>query len=102
MPTGEPDPIALHAAALARAKVETDKTTTRLRSLFEEIIHAMDGLTKEGFPMELRVVDFGDPVTNAAWREHTRSQGRGPLEMPLMETEDDLLAQLVSVPHGDR
>jgi len=86
--------MALHAAALARAKAETDKTMIRLRSLFEEIVHAMDGLTQEGFPMELRVVDFGDPVANAAWREHTRAQGHGPLEMPMMATEEELVAIL--------
>lgn len=89
----------LHTTELARAKGEVDQTIVRLRSLFEEIIHAMEGLTEEGFPMELRVVDFKDPVGNAAWREHTRTQGRGPLEMPLMETEDDLLAQLEAIPH---
>ena len=57
---------------------------------------AMD-MAEEGFPMELSVVDFKDPVGNAAWREHTRAQGRGPMEMPLMETEDDLLSRLEAV-----
>jgi hypothetical protein len=87
----------LLTSELSRAKIEADETVVRLRSLFEEIIHAMKGLTEQGFPMELAVVDLGDPVANAAWREHTRAQGRGPLEMPLMETEDELVSQLAGV-----
>jgi hypothetical protein len=97
MPTGQPDPMELHTAELARAKKEADECIVRLRSLFEQIIHAMGGLGDEGFPMELSVVDFKDAVGNSAWREHTRSKGRGPLEMPLMETEMDLLAKLEAV-----
>ena len=97
MPTGQPDPMELHTTELARAKKEVDESLVRLRSLFDQIIHAMNGLGEEGFPMELSVVDFKDAVGNAAWREHTRAKGRGPLEMPLMETENDLLAKLEAV-----
>lgn len=93
MPHGQPDPITLHAEALARTRLEAEQTIVRLRSLFEEIIHSMKGISECGFPMELSTADFKDPVGNAAWREHTRAQGRGPLEMPLMETEDELLSR---------
>jgi hypothetical protein len=97
MSANAPSPFELHTTELARAKKDADEYIARLRSLFEEIIHAMKGMADEGFPMELSVVDFKDPVGNAAWREHTRAQGRGPLEMPLMETEQDLLARLQGV-----
>jgi len=97
MSANAPNPFELHTTELARAKKEADEHIARLRSIFGEIIHAMQGMAEEGFPMELSVVDFKDPVGNAAWREHTRAQGRGPMEMPLMETEDDLLSRLEAV-----
>lgn len=90
MPAGAPDKIRLHTEALANSRLEAEETLTRLCTLFDSMLRAMEGITEEGMPISPATVDLKHPVGNAAWKAHIHVDVRAPGEPPMMPHEDDL------------
>ncbi len=86
------DPLTMAAKRLGEAKTKAEAQGNRLIETFNEIEKEIKVLAENG--LALTTVSFKDKALDAAWRAVTTAE---MTELPLMETERELITRIRSV-----
>ena len=98
----EIDKTAMLLQGLGEAKTEAEKLGTQLDNVFKRIKQSQQALMEHGIHFGLNQITFEQVDLQSAWEVYaelkTDVRVKVKFSPPMMETEDDLVAQLHSVP----